>query len=82
MSTRSCHVLILLVELVGVRRRDVGRVLAFQPGGPGSIPDWVRNFNLYPGTGSRPLSVFCPPMLSLMVVLTTDFRKARPCVFV
>ena len=34
------------------RRRDVvGRVPAFQPGDPGSIPSWVRSFNSYPGIG-------------------------------
>ena len=29
----------------------VGRVPAFQPGGPGSIPGGARNFNFYPGIG-------------------------------
>ena len=29
----------------------VGRVSAFQTGGPGSIPSGVRNFNFYLGTG-------------------------------
>ena len=29
----------------------VGRVPAFQPGGPGSISGGVRNFSFYPGTG-------------------------------
>ena len=33
------------------RRGVVGRVTAFQPGGPGSVPDWVRNFNFCPGIG-------------------------------
>ena len=34
------------------RLRDVvGRVPAFQPGGPGSIPGGVRNFNFCPGIG-------------------------------
>ena len=34
-----------------VRRRGVvGRVSAFQPDGPGSIPGGVRNFNFYAGT--------------------------------
>ena len=33
------------------RRGEVGRVSAFKPGGPGSIPDGVRNFNSYPGIG-------------------------------
>ena len=35
-----------------IRRRGVvGRVPAFQPGGPGSIPGGVRNFNVCPGIG-------------------------------
>ena len=35
-----------------IRRRGVvSRVPAFQPGGPGSIPGGVRNFNSYPGIG-------------------------------
>ena len=29
----------------------VGRVPAFQPGGPGSIPGGVKNFNFCPGIG-------------------------------
>ena len=29
----------------------IGRVPAFQPDGPGSIPGGVRNFNSYPGIG-------------------------------
>ena len=29
----------------------VGRVPAFQPGGPDSIPGGVSNFNFYPGIG-------------------------------
>ena len=33
------------------RRVVVGRVPAFQPGSPGSIPGGVRNFNSYPGIG-------------------------------
>ena len=31
--------------------RVVGRVPAFQPGSPGSIPGGVRNFNFCPGIG-------------------------------
>ena len=27
------------------------RIPAFQPGGPGSIPGGIRNFNSYPGIG-------------------------------
>ena len=33
------------------RRGVVGRVPAFQLGGPGSFPGGVRNFNFYPGIG-------------------------------
>ena len=33
------------------RRGVVCWVSTFQPGGPGSIPGGVRNFNFYPGTG-------------------------------
>ena len=33
------------------RRGVVGRVPAFQPGGSGSIPGGVRNFNFCPGIG-------------------------------
>ena len=33
------------------RRGVVGRVPAFQPGGPGSIPGGVRNFKFCPGIG-------------------------------
>ena len=29
----------------------VGRATAFQPGGPGSIPGGVKNFNFCPGIG-------------------------------
>ena len=29
----------------------VGRIPVLQPGGPGLIPDGLRNFNFYPGTG-------------------------------
>ena len=37
---------------MSIRRRGVvGRVPAFQPGGPGSIPGGVRNFNFCPGIG-------------------------------
>ena len=38
-------------EIIGVHRYGVVcRVPDFQPGGPGSIPDGVRDFNFYPGT--------------------------------
>ena len=33
------------------RRGLIGRVPAFQPGGPDSIPGGVRNFNFCPGIG-------------------------------
>ena len=40
------------LEIVAVKHRDVvGRIPAFQTGGPGSIPGDNRNFNLYYGTG-------------------------------
>ena len=40
-------------NISGIRRRGVvGRVPAFQTGGPGSIPGEVRNFNFCPGIGS------------------------------
>ena len=39
-------------ETIIIRRRGVvGRVPAFQPGGPGLIPGGVRNFNFCPGIG-------------------------------
>ena len=34
-----------------MRRGMVGRVPAFQPDGPGSIPGGVRNFKICPGIG-------------------------------
>ena len=37
----------------------VGRVPAFQPGGLGSIPGGVRNFNSYPGIDCVSFA-FCP----------------------
>ena len=49
-------------------RGVVGKSPAFQPGGPGSIPDVVTNFNFYSGTGRVPF-VFCP-ILSPAVALT------------
>ena len=52
-------------KLIDCRRSVVGRVPAFQPGGPGSIPGGVRNFNSYSG----PLSVF-HPVLSPAEALT------------
>ena len=45
--------------LIIIRRRGVvGRVPAFQPNGPGSIPGGVRNFNFCPGIGCVSF-VFC-----------------------
>ena len=61
----------------------VGRVPAFQPGGPGSIPGGVRNFNFCPGIGCVSF-VFCP-VLSLAEArhcADPTFREARPCVLV
>ena len=44
-----------------IRRRGVvGRVPAFQPGGPGSIPGGVGNLTPILGLSVCPLSVFCP----------------------
>ena len=41
-----------MIEFMIIRRRGVvGRVSAFQPGCPGSIPGGVRNFNFCPGIG-------------------------------
>ena len=37
----------------------IGRVPALQPGGPGSIPGGVRNFNFYPGIGCVCVSFVC-----------------------
>ena len=48
-----------LEQYVGVRRCGVvGRVPVFHPGGPGSIPGRVRNFNFYPGAECLSF-VFC-----------------------
>ena len=46
----------------------VGRVPAFQPSGPGSIPGGVRNFNSYPGIGCVFFVFF--PVLSPAEALT------------
>ena len=47
-----------------IRRRGVvGRVPAFQPGGPGSIPGEVRNINFCPGIVCVSF-VFCPVLSS------------------
>ena len=46
------------VEML-VSRGVVGRVPAFQPGDPGSIPGGVRNFNFCSGIGCVSF-VFCP----------------------
>ena len=52
-----------------IRRRGVvGRVHAFQPGGPGSIPGAVRNFNFCPGIGC--VSFVFYPVLSYDEALT------------
>ena len=60
---------IKLIIIIYRRRGVDGRVLAFQPGGSGSIPGGIRNFSFYPGTGLCPLSVFWP-VWSLAVALT------------
>ena len=58
----------ILLRHIWVRHRGVvGRVPVFQPGGPGSIPGRVRNFNFYPRTGCV-YSEFSP-VLSLAVAL-------------
>ena len=50
---------------LNIRRRGVvGRVPAFQPGAPGSIPGGVRNLISVLGLGVCPLSVFCPVLSS------------------
>ena len=62
----------------------VGRVPAFQPGGPGSIPGVVRDFHFYPGIGC----VYFICVLSCAVfgggpdIVLTTFREARPYVSV
>ena len=59
-----------------VRRRGVvGRILAFQPGGQGSIPGGFRNFNFYSGTGCVPF-VFCS-VWSIAVALTLCWSHMR-----
>ena len=73
------------VSFYFVQRGGVlGRVPAFQPGSPGSIPGEVRNFTFYPGTGC----VSFIWVLSCVVpggdpdIMLTDFTETRPCVFV
>ena len=62
------YILKLIKKLI-IRPRGVfDRIPAFEPGGPGSIPGWVRNFNFCPGIAHVSF-VFCP-MLSLAEVLT------------
>ena len=56
---------ILPNKLLIIRRRGVvGRVPAFQLGGPGSIPDGVRNFNFCPGIGCVSFVCVCPVLSS------------------
>ena len=52
-----------------LRHSVVGRIPVLQPGGPGSVPDGIRNFNFCPGLDVCPLSVFCL-VLSLVMALT------------
>ena len=52
------------VVTVICRRGVVGRVPAFQPSGPGSIPGEVRNVNVCPGIGCVSF-VFCPVLSSV-----------------
>ena len=69
--------------LVTIRRRGVvNRVLASQPGSPGSISSRIRIFYFYPGTGCL-FFVFCP-VLSPAVVLTMGWpliQKNPPLCF-
>ena len=55
----------------------VGRIPAIEPGGPGSIPGGVRDFNFYPGTGCVSFA-FCPVLSGggPDILLTTD--SGRP----
>ena len=56
--------------MVYTRRRGVvGRVPAFQPGGPGSIPGGVRNFNFCPGIG-------CVSFVCVLSCVVSRFREA------
>ena len=65
-----------------IRRRGVvGRVPAFQPGGPDSIPGGIRNFNFCPGIGCV-FFVFCPVLSLAEVCSDHTFKEARPCVYV
>ena len=51
-TTSEKHEQLILSYIRLIRRHGVvGRVSAFQLGGPGSIPYGVGNFNSYPGTG-------------------------------
>ena len=51
-SETYCHNFVINYSLIMVRRRGVAdKDPAFQPGGPGSIPGGVRNFNFYSGPG-------------------------------
>ena len=70
---------VLLISYFVCRRGVIGGIPAIRPGGPGSIPGGVRNFNFYPGT--RCVSFVC--VLSSIVsgggpdiVLTT--HSGRP----
>ena len=61
------------------RRGVVGRVPAFQPGGPGTIPGGVRNFNFCPGIGCVPFVCVLFRVVfggGLDIVLTT--HSGRP----
>ena len=71
--------------VVNLRRRGVvGRVPAFQLGGPDSTPDRVMDFNFYPGTGCVffVCSALCVSGGDPDIMQTTDFREIHPCVFV
>ena len=64
---------------MSIRRRGVvGRVSAFQPGGPGSIPGVVRNFNFCPGIGCVSFVCVLPCVVFVGgpdIVLTTNLGR-------
>ena len=62
-------------------RGVIGRVPAFRPGGPGSIPGEIRNFNSYPGIGCVcHLSVFCPVLspVEALALFRPHIHGGRP----
>ena len=66
------------------RRRVVGRVPAFQPDGPGSIPGGVRNFNFCPAIGYVSIVCVLPCVVfggGPDIVLTTHSGRPPPLVY-